>query len=272
MKRGEVAAGSQWALVTGGSSGIGLAIARKLVLLGYNIIIAGDREDKLESAANILRLDAQYSDKIEVKSITIDLATDRAAQKLFEESKKIANVNVLVNNAGMFSFLDILNTPTQRIERIIYLHDMTIALSCKLFATDMQQRNAKGYILNMASYSQWMPFPGLAIYSASKAFVNSFSVAFAKEVQEHSIKVTAVCPAGVATDLYGLPANLQRLGTKLGVLLTVESCAHRALNALWHGKKSIVPDWWNRLFIPFCKHMPPFITNPLRKATMKIQH
>ena len=94
-------------------------------------------------------------------------------------------------------------------------------------AADMVRRGCRGHILNMSSYSLWMPFPGLALYSASKAYLRSFSVAFAKEVREHGIRVTAVCPAGVATDLYGLTPRWQRIGTRLGVLITADSCARR---------------------------------------------
>lgn len=273
MKRGEIIKGSAWALITGASSGIGLATARRVIALGYNIIIAGNRAEELDTAAELLRSDLLQigSELLRIECITIDLATEGAAERLFERSKSIADVDLLVNNAGVFSFLDILECPTERIERIVYLHDMTTAISCKLFAADMVQRRSGGYILNLASYSLWMPFPGLAIYGASKAFVRNFSVAFSKEVDEFGIKVTAVCPAGVATDLYGLPSNLQRLGIRLGALITADSCARRSLNALWRGKRCIVPDWWNRLFIPLCLYMPMFITRILRRKTMKIQ-
>ena len=64
-------------------------------------------------------------------------------------------------------------------------------------AADMVRRGCRGHILNMSSYSLWMPFPGLALYSASKAYLRSFSVAFAKEVREHGIRVTAVCRGSV---------------------------------------------------------------------------
>ena len=57
-----------------------------------------------------------------------------------------------------------------------------------------------------------MPWPGLALCSASKSYLRGFSVAFAREVREQNIRVTAVCPAGVATDLYGLPPRWQRIG------------------------------------------------------------
>ena len=119
----------------------------------------------------------------------------------------------------------------------------------------------------MSSYSLWMPFPGLALYSASKAYLRSFSVAFAKEVREHGIRVTAVCPAGVATDLYGLTPRW----TRLGVLITADSCARRGLRALWRGRRCIVPDWWNRVWIPLCKMLPMWVLRPVRRFTMKFQ-
>ena len=93
---------------------------------------------------------------------------------------------------------------------------MTNTQLCRLYAADMVRRGCRGHILNMSSYSLWMPFPGLSLYSASKAYLRAFSVAFAKEVREHGIRVTAVCPAGVATDLYGLTPRWQRIGQRLG--------------------------------------------------------
>ena len=73
--------------------------------------------------------------------------------------------------------------------------------------------------------------------------MRSFSVAFAKEVRDRGIRVTAVCPAGVATDLYGLTPRWQRIGKRLGVLITPDNCARRGLRALWRGRRCIVPDW-----------------------------
>ena len=81
----------------------------------------------------------------------------------------------------------------------------------------------------------------------------------------------AVCPAGVATDLYGLTPRWQRIGLRLGVLITPDSCARRALKALWRGRRCCVPGWWNRLFIPFCRLMPMCVLRVARKYTMKLQ-
>ncbi len=267
MRRGEVERGTATALVTGGNSGIGRCYARRLAALGYNIIIAGLNEERTRLAVEELKRDFD----VEVRSVLIDLARPEAGRELFDRvTADGTQIEVLINNAGTFSFLDVLKTPVERAERILYLHAFTNTLTCRLFGEKMAERG-HGYILNMSSYSLWMPWPGLSLYSASKSYLRSFSVAFAKEVRERGVRVTSVCPAGVATDLYGLPPHWQRIGTRIGVLLTADSCARRGLNALWRGRRNSVPGWWNRLFIPLCVYMPSFILRIARKLTMRLQ-
>jgi short-subunit dehydrogenase len=201
----------------------------------------------------------------------MDLATATAARELYAWSVAEGYIfDVVINNAGMFSFCDILNTPVERLERIILLHDLTLTTMCRLYGEDMIKRG-KGRLLNMSSYSIWMPFPGLASYSASKAYVKSFTEAFAKELRGTGVTATAICPAGIATDLYGLSKKLQRFGVKIGVLMTPKSCARRGLKAMFKGRKVVVPDWWFRLFIPICSYLPGFLIRPLRNFTMKWQ-
>lgn len=268
-RRGAVAQGSAWALVTGAGTGIGRRYAERLAELGYNLALAGLMPKHIARAANEL-LTAHPG--IEVRTLAIDLAREEASEELFAwvRSEGI-DIDILINNAGIFSFCDLLATPDQRIARIILLHDLTATLNCRRFAAEMVRRGVEGYILNMSSFSLWMPFPGLSLYSASKAYLRSFSVAFAKEVREQGIRVTTVCPAGVATDLYGLPPRWQRIGLRLGVLISADSCARRGLRALFRGRRCIVPDWWNRIWIPLCKLLPMRALRPLRLFTMKFQ-
>lgn len=163
--------GSRTALVTGAGSGIGRCMARRLAELGYRLILAGLDPAKLEAAAE--ELHEQYGLAVEV--IPIDLARPEAAHELFERVQALGReVDVLVNNAGAFSFRDILQTPVERIERILCLHALTTTLTCRLFGTEMARRGCGGHILNMASYSLWMPWPGLALYSASKSYLRGF--------------------------------------------------------------------------------------------------
>lgn len=268
MRRGEVVKGSKTALVTGASKGIGRCYALRLADLGYNVVMVASTEEELSATAD--EVAKAYPD-IRVTYHTKDLATPTAAEEMFAwtESEGI-KVDVLINNAGIFSFCDILNTPPQRIDRIITLHAITATHLCRLYADDMISRGG-GRILNMSSYSIWMPYPGLSLYSASKAYLKSFSVAFSKEVRDKGVKVTAICPAGIATDLYGLSPKLQRFGLKTGILMSPESCARRGLNGLWRGQRCKVPDWWFRLFIPICQCLGGAPMRWLRNFTMKFQ-
>lgn len=268
MRRGEVFPGSKTALVTGASRGIGRCYALQLAALGYNVLMVASGEEELLSTADEVR---RASHDVWVRTLVKDLATPTAAEELFAytETEGI-KVDVLVNNAGIFSFCDVLSTPMERIERVIYLHDITTTKTCRLYAADMIGRGG-GRILNMSSYSIWMPYPGLSLYSASKAYLKSFSIAFSKEVEEHGVTVTAICPAGIATDLYGLSPRLQRFGLKTGILMSPESCARRALNGMFRGQRCKVPDWWFRLLIPICQAVGGPVMRWLRGFTMQFQ-
>ena len=267
MKRGEVVKGSKLALVTGASSGIGLCYAKQLAALGYNLIIVSRDKEQLDNVAE------HISEKYDVKVTTLvkDLATMTAAEELYEWIVSNGHVvDVLINNAGMFSFCDILDTPTERIKQAISLHDITNTILCKLFAADMAERGG-GYILNMSSYSIWMPWPGLSLYSASKAYLKSFSISFAKEVREKKVYVTAVCPAGIATDLYGLSKKWQKIGLNIHALSTPKFCARRGLNSMFKRRRCVVPDWWMRLLIPLLENLPMFVLRWMRGFTKKWQ-
>lgn len=263
---GEVPRGKAWALVTGAAKGIGRQYAERLAMLGYNLYVV-DIDEAITTEARII------ADHYSVKCVSrvMDLAVAEAARTLHGDTVAEGyEFDVVINNAGVFSFCDILNTPLERIERLLQLHDITLASMCRLYGEDMRKRG-KGHILNMSSYSIWMPFPGLALYSASKAFVKSFTEALAKELRGTGVTITAICPAGIATDLYGLSKDLQRFGLKTGILMSPQSCARRGLNAMFRGRSVVVPDWWFRLFIPICKYLPSFLIRPLRSFTMQWQ-
>lgn len=267
MKCGYVEKGTKTALVTGASSGIGQCYAEQLASRGYNLVIVSRDGEQLNSVADKIR----KKEGVKVCVVVKDLATTTAAEELYEWTKSEGYIiDVLINNAGMFSFCDILNTPIERIKQAITLHDITNTILCKLFATDMAQRGG-GHILNMSSYSIWMPWPGLSLYSASKAYLKSFSVAFAKEVRDKKVYVTAVCPAGIATDLYGLSKKWQKIGLNIHALSTPKFCARRGLNSMFKHRRTVVPDWWMRLLIPLLENLPMFILRWIRNFTNKWQ-
>ena len=116
MRRGEVLSGTKTALVTGASKGIGRCYALRLAAMGYNVLMVASGEEELLSVAEELRA---ASPNVWVRTLVKDLATPTAAEELFAwtEAEGI-KVDVLINNAGIFSHCDILNTPQERIERI----------------------------------------------------------------------------------------------------------------------------------------------------------
>ena len=267
MRRGYIAKGTKTALVTGASSGIGRCYAEQLAARGYNLVIVSRNGELLDQVADSIKA----ASGVEVRTLEKNLATTTAAQELFDWTKQEGyTIDVLINNAGAFSFCDIVNTPSERIVEIITLHDITNTLLCKIFATDMASRGG-GYILNMSSYSIWMPWPGLSLYSASKAYLKSFSVSFAKEVRDKKVYVTAVCPAGIATDLYGLSKRWQKIGLNICALSTPKFCARRGLNSMFRRCRCVVPDWWMRFLIPLLENLPMFCLRWIRNFTQKWQ-
>ena len=265
--RGVIEKGSAWALVTGASRGIGFEYARQMAERGYNLVVVADDGEELTEAAR--KVAEEFG--VEVRTKVLDLIPQQAAHELFAwtESEGL-QIEVLINNAGAFSYLDVLKSDFARIDELIGLHITTPTITCRLYGEQMAARG-HGYILNMSSYSIWMPLPGLTIYSASKDYLKSFSRAFAKEVRERGVTVTAVCPAGVTTDLYGLPRDWQRFGRRIGVLISAKKCARQALRAMYRHKKVFVPAAWFRIFVPILTTLPKCITDFARKHTMRFQ-
>lgn len=259
--------GSRTALVTGAARGLGRQYAQLLAEAGYNLVLVGRGRNIFDAAGEI----GAAFPELQLDCFLCDLSKPEAAEAVFAftEGQGI-EVDLLVNNAAIFNFCDVTATSDEKIATMLTLHNLTLVRLCRLYGAQMALRGA-GYILNMSSYSIWMPFPGLSLYSATKAFVRNFSVAFAKELREKGVYVTAVCPAGIATDMYGLSKKLQKLGVNLGVLITPRRCAHKGLKALFRGRKLVVPDWWFKPLIPLMMHLPSCLERFVRRKMMRFQ-
>jgi short-subunit dehydrogenase len=255
-----------FALVTGASSGIGLAVSRELAHRGYPVLMVSNEEEKIIEAATAI--EAEY----QVKTIPLyaDLAQRDSAQKLFDYcAANNINVKILVNNAGIFFFKDITDTPLSRIETMINLHVYTPALLCRLFAEDMK-REGGAYILNVASIAAQMMMPGISLYSATKGFLRNFSRAMYHEVSESGITVTTLCPGAAATGLYNLPPRYIKLGIRLGIIITPERLARLAVRKMFQRKAEVIPGGFlNRFFIFFVNAMPDALIKLIRKKIIR---
>lgn len=251
-----------YALVTGGSSGIGYAYADELAQKGYNILIVSNREDLNQSAQASLR--QKHSD-INIDVLYADLTEADAPQRLLDYChEREFEVEVLVNNAGMFYFGAVVDHPAKLTEKMVLLHNYAPASLCALFGAEMKARH-KGYILNASSITAYMDFPTIAAYEASKAFLLKFSKALSYELGHYGVKVCAVCPGAVDTDLYNLSPNLRKWLCRFGIMLKPRQVAHRGVRALFHGRKRKVPGLINHFFIFCCLLLPGFVVNLVKK-------
>ena len=255
------------ALITGATRGIGLAFARELARSGCRLVIVARGEQRLaEVAAELLAQGA-----VEVVPLVCDLSKEGAAAWLHEECcKRGLRVDLVVNNAGLFAYCDQTAMDNERVRTMLQLNVVAPTELSRLFVGDMVGRG-RGAIVNISSYAALMAWPGLAMYSGTKAYLDTYTCALAREVRGHGVRVLSVMPAGVATDLYGLPPRLQRVGLRLGVLWSAERVARGCLRALGGSRVRYVPGVLNRVLRPVVRHLPERVISFLRRKTLVFQ-
>ena len=234
-----------FALVTGASSGMGLEFARQLAQRGYNLLIVSNVPE-IEEAAEGLRI---MGDGLQVIPLQMDLGKQEAARELYAYTKKNEiEVEVLVNNAGVYHDKDILDDSEGFTSLIMNLHMYTPAMLCYLFGKDMRERR-KGYILNVCSVTSKMAAQRLGTYGGTKAFLSHFTRALHIELRKYGVHVTDVSPGAVDTGLYSIPPIMTKIGKCLGIIVSPQTLVRRALRALfWGWSKTTIPTiFWQVL-------------------------
>ncbi len=241
------------ALITGGSSGMGLEYARQLAGRGYGLILVSNRDDELAVAGDTLR--AEYG--VEVILRCQDLARTDSADILFEWCTKESGIlpDIVINNAGMFFFKELELSDLDRIQAMMNLHMVTVTRLCLLFA-DAMKRRGSGRILNMSSMAARIPAPGITVYSATKAYLRSFGRSLSYELKPYGVTVTTVCPAAIATPLYRLDRKKMHLGVKVGLIRTPRWLVKRALRAMFRGRRVVSPAFMN-IYLPLLISLLP---------------
>ncbi len=240
------------ALITGGSSGMGLEFARGLGGRGYDLLLVSNREDDLAAAAS--KLESEFP--VTVQTRFQDLSKAGAADELHQWCIEEGLVpDVLVNDAGMFYFKELNVGDLDRVQAMINLHVITITRLCILFGGDMKERGT-GYILNVSSMAARIPAPGITVYSATKAYLRSFGRSLSYELDPYGVKMTTVCPAAIATPLYRLDPKLMNLGIKIGLIRRPEWLVRRSLKALFRGRRVISPAFMNIWLPPLIASIP----------------
>jgi hypothetical protein len=229
-------------LITGASSGIGEAFARKLAAQGRNVLLVARSGDKLITLCNELgRLSG-----IRAQHVAMDLTEPEAPARLFAEAEKRGLVvDTLINNAGFGAFGDFANLDLARQLNMIDLNIKSLVELTYRFLAPMRERK-QGAIINVASTAGFQPVPFMANYAATKAFVLTFSEALWEENRPYGIKVMALCPGVTNTDFFEA-AHSRKPPARAAQ--TPEEVVATGLSGLNRARSHIVSGWTNYLMI-----------------------
>jgi NAD(P)-dependent dehydrogenase (short-subunit alcohol dehydrogenase family) len=190
-------------IVTGGSKGIGFAIARAFLQRGMEVVISA-RNDK-ELAAAVRQLDG--GDR--VAAIRADVQRAEDAERLVRDAvQRFGGLDVLVNNAGVGRFAHVADMSLENWRQIIDTNLTGVFYCCHAAIPELRRRGG-GYIVNISSLAGKNSFVGGAAYCASKAGLNAFSDALMQEVRHDNIRVSYVMPGSVSTEFGFVPAGGQ---------------------------------------------------------------
>ncbi len=256
-KTGVSAASWRSALVTGASSGIGEQFARQIAAAGVDVVLVARRVDRLDALARELR---ELDVVVEVLPADLSTPAGRAAvaARLADPERPI---DLLVNNAGLGVATAFAEGDADRYREIIDINIVAVVeLTHAVLPTMLA--NGRGWVLNVSSLGGLAPGPGFAVYSATKAFVCSFSESLHEECRRRDVVVTAVCPGATRTEFgaisgaddSGLPPMLWQ---EPGVVVA------EALGAAAAGRALRVTGWPNRLTAGLTAMLPRIVRRRL---------
>lgn len=244
------------ALITGASSGIGLAFARYHASQGGDLVITARSGDRLAA----LKSELETAHGITVTTIAQDLGSAAQATALYEATKG-QQIDILINNAGFGGHGIFVDRPLADDLAMIDLNIDALVTLCHHIGGDMARRGA-GRILNVSSTASYMPGPLQATYFATKSFVSSFSQAIDHELRPRGVTVTALEPGYVETE-FAARADLG--GTDLVKSgATAESVAKYGYDAMIKGKLRVINDTGLRFMLNWIMPLLP------RRLAMKM--
>ena len=231
------------ALITGASGGIGYELALEHVRRGGDVILVARREDKLREYQSAW--ESTYGVKVHV--IGMDLARRGSAQALHDAvAAKGLTVDILINNAGFGQYGLFEESDVERGLEMLELNVVTLTALTRLFVVDMLRRRS-GRIMNVASTASFQPVPLFAQYSATKAYVLSFSEALNNEVSDRGVTVTTLCPGPTTSGFQDVAAMHQARMADARLMATSAEVARFGYNAMLCGKTVAVHGLLNRL-------------------------
>jgi short-subunit dehydrogenase len=234
----------QTVLITGGTSGIGLELAKLFAADGYRLVLVARNEQGLAEASTLL------TEKFDASVITIakDLFQPESGNELYQEiTEKGLQIDVLVNDAGQGAYGLFVESDLQRQLDIIQLNISSLVTLTHHWLKGMVLRR-QGKILNLSSIAGKIPGPWQAVYHGTKAFVQSFTEAIRSEVKDYGVTVTALLPGVTDTDFFNkADMNASKQVQDKNAMADPEEVAKDGYKALMDGKDMIISGFKNKL-------------------------
>jgi uncharacterized protein len=228
------------ALITGASAGIGYEFARQLAPRASFLVLVARRQARLEQLRDELR---KLNQQLTIQTVTVDLSNKSEIDDLVRwlgENK--IDIDLLINNAGLGDYGSFATSDPARDDRIIQVNIIALTSLTRRLLPQMGARK-RGAILNVSSSAGFLPIPGMAVYAATKAYVNSFSEALRGELSGTGVTVTALCPGPVHTefgDAAKRPGGQPATGPEF-VYVSVEKTVRDALAAVEADQPVVIP-------------------------------
>jgi len=242
----------KYVLITGGSMGIGLALAKEFAANNHHLILVARSEGELAAARETLQI---YG--VDVITIPKDLFYMEAAFELYDEITNAGyQVDILVNNAGQGLYGLFENTDIRYELDIIHLNICSLVILSKLFLQDMLRRG-EGRILNLSSIASKVPGPWQSVYHGTKAFVQSFTEALRSEVKDRNIVVTALLPGATDTDFFNKAGMTSSKAVQdKEQLADPAEVARDGYAALMSNRDMVVSGFMNKMNVAMSNLMP----------------
>lgn len=239
----------RWALVTGASSGIGMALARDLAQRGYDLVLLGRDAGGLARLAGELAAAHGTAARVFPRDLSDPAAAHEIRAALEREALPIS---VLVNNAGFGVHGRFADSDLERELALVNLQIPALLILTKACLAGMLRRR-EGKILNVASVYAYAPVPLQSVYAACKAFLLSFSESLAAELEGTGVSVTVLCP-GITATAFRTRAGMREKASWLS--MDARTVAAIACRGLFRNRAVVVPGRINRLYVLAARLVP----------------
>lgn len=250
-----------YAVVTGGSDGIGLAVAERLAAQGRAVLLVARRTEALQAAAERIGRRTRPDTPVAILAADVtDPSTPRRIDQALAEAG--GHLNLLVNSAGIGLAGPFISHDPSEIERLLALNVAGLTRLMRHFLPALAARHSGG-ILNFASLGGYIPGPNQAAYYASKAYVISLSEAVASEMAASGVRVTVVSPGPVSTRFHARMGADNALYRWLIPAMRPETVAMWALFAHGLGLRASAPGIINSFMMIFLRILPHRLVVPV---------